>query len=241
MCCAFDWSQVRFVVNGTTQSRGGAVFVRHRVRSSVYTKEVTWIMVMRDNIVMATCANIWTAHVPPIIEADHEGGTLATTYYHLSVFQQTWETDGHLKVHLLSVRQVRAALLDWPLCFIWDVSTQWGHLGSQRVEGQQINHMATSSHRGSADGKEGLALQLGTLGLDSWLPLWQLHLILTPGQIRIDSPANKCILCYWWCPLAFHCEDTASIPDLDVSACVCTVAYVLFCSSLRKFEENKLG
>ena len=75
------------------------------------------------------CANIWTKHLHPIPPSSgliERVETVVTASWRLSVFWQTSTTDKHLRASLLSVRQQTPALIDWPSCFIWDVSATAG-------------------------------------------------------------------------------------------------------------------
>lgn len=102
----------------------------HKVYTSVYMREMTWTKVLCHALENcdAMCQHMdhTSASHSTLIGADHERGMVATAYYHLSVFQQTSTTDKHLQDGLLSVRQQTLAVMDWPSCFIWDVSATAG-------------------------------------------------------------------------------------------------------------------
>lgn len=190
----------------------------HKVYTSVYRGEVAWTKVLRhawENC-DAVCQHVdyASASHSTLIGADHERERIATAHEHLSVFStdlNNWQTSrGPPAISQTTDTGLdRLAVMFYPGC----------RRGSGVILAA-VGSRASKSiarplpHTGALQMESRVwPLQLGTLGLDSSLPLWQLHLILTPGQIRINSPVNTRIQCYWWCHLAFHSEDTAFIHD----------------------------
>lgn len=80
------------------------------------------------------CASIWTTHLHPIPSSSRliiMGSVVS------SICFSTGLNDRQTSRGRPAISQ-RTTPLDWPSCFIWDAGSG-GHLGSHRVEGQQIN------------------------------------------------------------------------------------------------------
>lgn len=97
----------------------------------VYMREVTWTKVT------SSCTRKLWCHVPTygphicipfppssgLIMRGEPWPQLTSIYL---FFRQTSTTDKHLRDGPLSVRQQTLALMDWPSCFIWDISVTAG-------------------------------------------------------------------------------------------------------------------